>query len=176
MIANLYTKRLQLKKITTKDSAKLFKIWSDPNVTKFMNIDNFTNENQTRDMIDFLNKLAQDKKAIRFSIFKLESDELIGSCGYNLLDFKNAKAEIGYEIAKDFWGKGYAPESISSLITYGFDSLNLHRIEAKVEPENMNSIKVLQKLNFTFEGKLRQCEKSKGKFIDLNIYSKLRTD
>ncbi|MEC2715766.1 GNAT family protein, partial [Bacillus cereus] len=48
--------------------------------------------------------------------------------------------------------------------------------EAKVEPENLNSIKVLQKLQFTFEGTLRKSEISAGKLIDLNIYSKLITD
>ncbi|UOB66527.1 GNAT family N-acetyltransferase, partial [Bacillus thuringiensis] len=49
-------------------------------------------------------------------------------------------------------------------------------VEAKVEPANVNSIKVLEKLNFTFEGTLRKSEKSAGKLIDLNIYSKLISD
>ncbi|MBE1553526.1 GNAT family N-acetyltransferase [Sporosarcina limicola] len=176
MITELHTERLYLRKMKESDSSSLFTIWSDPDVTKFMNISSFTDENQAKDMINLLNELSQDNKAARFTIIELESNEIIGSCGYNSLDFENAKAEIGYDIARAFWGRGYATEAIYSLLDYAFTSLELNRIEAKVEPENVNSIKLLRKLNFIFEGTLRQSERSKGKFIDLTIYSKLRTD
>ncbi|MEK9197126.1 GNAT family N-acetyltransferase [Ureibacillus sp. FSL E2-3493] len=176
MMTNLYTERLLLRKMRTTDSASLFKIWSDPEVAKFMNIDPFTEESQAVNMITHLDKLAHDNKAIRFSIIKLSTNELIGSCGYNFLDFENEKAEIGYDIAKEHWGNGYAPEAISALVENAFNTLNLNRVEAKVEPENINSIKVLEKLNFTWEGTLRQTEKSKGKYIDLKIFSKLKSD
>ncbi|WP_054022962.1 GNAT family N-acetyltransferase [Bacillus sp. FJAT-28004] len=176
MITELHTERLYLRKMKVSDSSSLFKIWSDPDVTKFMNVSCFTNENQAKEMITLLDDLSQDGKAIRFSIIKIESNEIIGSCGYNSLDIENAKAEIGYDIAKSFWGRGYASEAISSLLDYAFSSLKMNRIEAKVEPENVNSIKLLQKLNFTFEGTLRQYERVDGKFNDLNIYSKLISD
>jgi len=176
LIKELYTERLFLRKMTTSDSESLFKIWSDPEVTKFMNINSFNNISQAKEMINLLDKLSQEKRAIRYSIIELESNQIIGSCGYNSIDFENAKVEIGYDISKAYWGKGYAPEAISSLIEYAFNSLNINRIEAKVEPENINSIKVLRKLNFTFEGTMRKCEKSNGKFIDLSLYSKLVTD
>ncbi len=176
MITELQTERLVLRKIKVSDSASLFKIWSDPEVTKFMNINRFTDERQAVDMIKLLERLSKENRAIRYTIIELESEQIIGSCGFNFLDFKNAKAEIGYDISKAFWGKGYAPEAILSLVDYAFDTLDFNRIEAKVEPENINSIKVLQKLNFTFEGTMRKCEKSKDKWIDLSIYSKLITD
>jgi ribosomal-protein-alanine N-acetyltransferase len=176
LITELHTERLHLRKMNASDSSSLFKIWSDPDVTEFMNVSCFTDKNQAEDMIRLLDELAQNNKAIRFSIIELESNEIIGSCGYNSLDFENAKAEIGCDIAKAFWGKGYASEAICSLLDYAFSSLKLNRIEAKVEPENVKSIKVLQKLNFTFEGTLRQYEKSKEKFNDLNMYSKLIKD
>ncbi|KEK24610.1 GNAT family N-acetyltransferase [Bacillus gaemokensis] len=176
MITELQTKRLILRKMQASDSASLFAIWSDPEVTKFMNINSFTDESQAVEMIEILDKLSLENRAIRYSIIELESNKIIGSCGYNSLDFKNAKAEIGYDISKAFWGKGYAPEAILALIDYAFSTLGFNRIEAKAEPENINSIKVLQKLNFTFEGTMRMCEKSKEKFIDLSIYSKLMTD
>lgn len=76
---------------------------------------------------------------------------IIGSCGYNFIDFENSKVEIGYDIGKAYRGNGYAPEAIQSILDYSFNSLNMNRIEAKVELEDFNSIKVLQKLNFTFE-------------------------
>jgi ribosomal-protein-alanine N-acetyltransferase len=176
LITELHTERLHLRKMEVSDSSSLFQIWSDPDVTRFMNISSFKDENQARDMIELLNELALDNKAVRFAIIELESNKIIGSCGYNSLDFDNEKAEIGYDIAKASWGRGYASEAICSLLDYAFSDLKLNRIEAKVEPENVNSIHVLQKLNFKFEGTLRQCERSEGKFNDLNMYSKLITD
>lgn len=176
MIQGLYTERLYLRKLKESDSLALFEIWSDPCVTKFMNISHFTEEKQAKDMIRFLNKLTLENKAARFTIIELESNCIIGSCGYNTLDLQHSKAEIGYELSRAYWGRGYASEAISCLLKYAFLDLNLNRIEAKVEPSNINSIKVLQRLKFTFEGTLRQVEKSKGKFIDLNMYSKLRKD
>ncbi|WP_018754950.1 GNAT family N-acetyltransferase [Paenibacillus terrigena] len=176
MITELHTERLHLRKMKVSDSSSLFKIWSDPDVTKFMNVSRFTDENQAKEMINLLDDLSRDSKAIRFSIIKKESNEIIGSCGYNSFDFENEKAEIGYDIAKSFWGRGYASEAICALLDHAFSSLKLNRIEAKVDPENVNSIKLLQKLNFTFEGTLRQYERVEEKFNDLNIYSKLISD
>lgn len=170
------TQRLYLRKMEVLDSPSLFKIWSDPDVTKFMNIAHFTHEGQAIEMIEILEKLAHVNQAIRFSMIELKSNEIIGTCGFNSIDIENAKAEIGYDIAKVYWGRGYAPEGIDALLSYAFETLELNRIEAKVEPANVNSIKVLQKLNFTFEGTLRQYEKSKGNYIDINMYSLLKTD
>lgn len=177
LITNLLrTKRLYLRKITEADSPDLFRIWSNPDVTKFMNIANFSDEHQAKEMINFLNDLSAQNKAVRYTIIEAKTNQIIGSCGFNTLDYENSKAEIGYELDHSFWGKGYGTEAVSCLIDYAFKHLNFIRIEAKVEPENLQSIKVLQKLNFTFEGTLRKSEKSKDKFIDLTIYSKLNTD
>ncbi|WP_046946179.1 GNAT family N-acetyltransferase, partial [Bacillus cereus] len=126
MITELYTQRLHLRKTKESDSLSLFKIWSDPDVTEFMNIINFTTEDQAKDMIRFLNELAQSNKALRFTIIEAKSNQIIGSCGYNFLDFENSKTEIGYDISKAFWGKGYAPEAISALLDYAFTNLKLN--------------------------------------------------
>lgn len=175
-ITHLSTKRLTLRKMELADAAMLFQIWSNPEVTKFMNIDHFTDQTEARDMIVLLNNLAEEQKAIRYSIIEAESNRIIGSCGFNSLDLDHAKAEIGYDIHFDFWGNGYASEAISCLIDNAFHHLKLHRLEAKVQPENINSAKVLKKLKFTLEGTLRESEKSKGKWIDLDLYSLLATD
>ncbi|MGP4064282.1 GNAT family N-acetyltransferase [Oceanobacillus sp. M65] len=176
MINELITKRLTLRKMQEKDSAGLFAVWSDPSVTRFMNIPAFTGEDQAKEMINFLAELAHENKALRYTIRTKDSGQIIGSCGYNTIDFANGKTELGYELAKGHWGKGYASEAIRELMNYAFEELNLHRIEAKVEPENKNSIRLLQNLEFTFEGTLRDAEKAKGRFVDLAMYAKLSTD
>ncbi|PAD27480.1 GNAT family N-acetyltransferase [Niallia circulans] len=176
LITELHTTRLLLRKMRASDSTSLFPIWSDPEVTKFMNIDSFTEESQAKEMIFFLDELSKEDKAIRYAIIELESNQIIGSCGFNFIDFENEKAEIGYELSKLYWGQGYAKEAISCLIQSAFTDLHLNRIEAKIEPDNINSIKLIEKLSFTYEGTLRKAEKAKNRFIDLRLYSLLATD
>ncbi len=94
MIKELNTERLYVRRIEVSDSPSLFKIWSDPDVTKFMNISSFTQEAQAKEMIELLENLAEDRKAIRFSMIERKSGEIIGTCGFNFIDFENAKAEI----------------------------------------------------------------------------------
>ncbi|OXS75499.1 GNAT family N-acetyltransferase [Lysinibacillus sp. KCTC 33748] len=171
MIEQMNTKRLYLRKMQMADAHSLFNIWSDPEVTKFMNITNFAHEEQAKEMIELFDQLAEEHKAIRLTIIEKESNEIIGSCGFNSFDEESATAEIGYDIAKAYWGKGYAPECISALMDYAFTTLNITKIEAKIEPGNSNSIKVVEKLNFTFEGTFQEYEESKESFYDINVYS-----
>ncbi|MGG1661801.1 GNAT family N-acetyltransferase [Brevibacillus sp. NRS-1366] len=169
------SERLLLRPMQLNDAPFLFGFWSDPMVTKHMNV-SFTDVSQAQQMIELLQGLFTENKAIRWTILLKHSNEVIGSCGFNYLDYENERAEIGYDLGYPYWGKGYAPEAIRALISFGFESLRLNRVEAKVEPENLNSIKVLKKLRFVEEGKLRQYEKSKGEFVDLIMFSLLRTE
>lgn len=170
------SERLLVRPMQLDDAPSLFKFWSDPMVTKHMNIEAFTDISQAQEMIVLLQKLFTENKAIRWTILLKDSNEIIGSIGFNYLDYENERAEIGYDLGYSYWGKGYATEAIRAVTSYGFESLHLNRVEAKVDPDNLNSIKVLKKLRFVEEGKLRQYEKSNGKFVDLIMLSMLRTE
>ncbi|MDP1392850.1 GNAT family N-acetyltransferase [Lysinibacillus capsici] len=153
MIENIDTERLRLQKMEKADAKSLLTIWSDPDVTKYMNITQFTQEEQALEMIELLEQLAKQHKAIRFSIFEKASNHIIGSCGFNMLDYDNALTEIGYDLGKEYWGKGYATEAITALIDYAFKHLKMETIVAEVDAANINSIKVLKKLNFIYQEK-----------------------
>ncbi|MFS0838532.1 GNAT family N-acetyltransferase [Paenibacillus sp. 1P03SA] len=174
----LISERLLLRTMTETDAPRLFQIWSSPDVTKFMNIEPFTEIKQAADMIDFLNGLARENKAVRYAVTDRQSGAIIGSCGFNELDYEQRRAEIGYDLDRAFWGKEYAPEAIGCLLAYAFDELEMDRIDAKVEPENVNSIKVLGKLRFTFAGTLRREEdaESAPSAPLLNLYTRSRED
>jgi len=172
----IITERLLVRPMQLDDAPSLFEFWSDPMVSKFMNIEAFTDISQAQQMIVMLQRLFTENKAIRWTILLKDSNEIIGSIGFNYLDYENERAEIGYDLGYSYWGKGYATEAIRALTSYGFESLRLNRVEAKVDPDNLNSIKVLKKLRFVEEGKLRQYEKSKGEFVDLIMFSMLRTE
>ncbi len=173
---HLETQRLRLKPIELNDAPSLFTFWSDPIVSKHMNIETFLEVSQAEQMILLLQKLSVEQKACRWTIILKHTSQVIGSCGFNYFDLANERTEIGYDLGYPFWGNGYVPEALQSLLSFGFHELGLNRIEAKVEPENVNSRKVLKKLHFVEEGTLRQYEKSKGQFVDLIMFSVLRND
>ena len=104
------------------------------------------------------------RDAIRWAIELVEQGEMIGTVGLLRFDFEHRHAEIGYEIARRWWGRGLTPEAAAAVIRYGFSVLGLHRIEAGVLPGNEASVRVLQKLGFNEEGTRRDYLYSKGRF------------
>ena len=176
MQSELKSKRLILIQSDVSHASDLFSFWTDPEVSKFMNMESFTTQEEVIDMIEFTNQLAAMNQSIRYTIFLKESNQMIGSCGFNYIDFENERAEIGYDLGKEYWGNGFAFEAVSALMSYWFHDLGLNRIEARVVPENLRSIRLLNNLGFHFEGILRQSEKSNGDFIDVMVYSRLKMD
>lgn len=86
------------------------------------------------------------------------------------------RAEVGFELSKDYWGMGIASEALEAVIKFGFHHDQLERIEALIEPANLPSQKLVEKQGFIREGLLRHYEYTCGKFDDLYMYSVLRGD
>src|SRR6476620_10743158 len=167
MQSELKSKRLILIQSDVSHASDLFAFWTDPEVSKFMNIEPISTVDEVIDMINFTNQLAILNQSIRYTIFLKESNQIIGSCAFNDIDFGNERAEIGYDLGREYWGNGFAFEAISALMNYWFHELGLNRLEARVIPENLPSIRLLNNIGFHFEGILRQSEKSNVCFIDV---------
>jgi len=118
----------------------------------------------------FLNNLSKDHN---YSIIDLETNELIGNCGFMDIDYINQTAEIGVFIGnKTFWNKGYGVEALSLLIDYGFKALNFNNIMLKVYDYNKGAIKCYEKIGFKYIGKrrealLRDLEKHNIVYMDI---------
>lgn len=170
------TKRLILRKISLNDAQTLFKYWSDPQVTQYLNLNTFKNIEQSLKMIGLLNSLYTKGKGIRWAIALKKNNIVIGTCGYNSWIKKSSRGEIGYELGREYWGNGYATEAVQKIIEYGFKTMNLNRIEAFTVPEAVSSVHLLEKLGFKKEGVLREYGYLNGKFLDENVYSLLKRD
>lgn len=102
--------------------------------------------------------------------------QIIGMISLMNVSEKNRNAEIGYWLGKKYWGKGYATEAVSLILRYGFKELKLFRIWARVFHPNLTSIRLLEKVGFTLEGRLRNNIKKSGRWLDELCYGILKTE
>ncbi|SEW57290.1 GNAT family N-acetyltransferase [Chitinophaga arvensicola] len=173
----LSTSHLVLRPIEDKDTAALFRHFSKDAVTKYMDIDSFSNISEASHIIQFFRESLEKEEGMRWAItFKEKEEELLGTCGYHKISKVHFKAEIGYDLHPDYWGKGIMKEAISAMLSYGYEELQYNRIEAFVDPENIASSKLLSSLGFRYEGFLRDAFFEKGKFVNAELYSLLRQE
>ncbi|NGP45885.1 GNAT family N-acetyltransferase [Bacillaceae bacterium SIJ1] len=169
------TERLTLVPISQAHADVLFTYWSDDEVTRYMNIVPMKKIDEARQMIEMLDQYADQGNAVRYALV-LGDGQVVGSVGLNAIDTLNDGAEIGYDVGKPYWRQGYGKEALNALINFAFDTLQVNRLEAKVIPDNMPSLALLEKLGFEKEGCLREKEKTETGYSDLYLYSLLRKD
>lgn len=115
-------------------------------------------------------------KNYTFLIESKDGDNFIGLFGFKIGNEKYKRGEVWFKLHKSSWNKGYGTECLKAIIKFGFESLNLHRIEAGCAVENIGSIKVLEKSGLIREGRGRQVLPLKSGWSDNFEYSILDTD
>ena len=169
----LSTERLLLRKIIAADQVTIFKGLSDPAVIKYYGV-SYTSLEATAKQMKFYDDLLKEGTGIWWAVcFKKPAADMIGACGFNYLNRKHKKMEIGYWLLPPYFGKGIMTEAVTAIINYAFATMNIHRIEAVVEAGNDDSTKLLKTLNFTYEGTLVDSEIKNGKFISLQSWALL---
>ncbi len=113
--------------------------------------------------------------ALRYYVYlKEDPDTIIGSVNFfRIQPAPFSSASIGYKLHHNFWGNGYATEACAAAITILFSIYNIHRLEARVAPENTASIRLLERMNFTYEGTEQKSVEVQGEFKDHRRYSLL---
>lgn len=117
-------------------------------------------------------------KALRYYIYlRNQPDTIIGSVNFFRMEHGPfSKTSIGYKLDANYHGRGYATEACRASIPVIFSNYNIHRIEARVAPDNTPSIKLLEGLGFRFEGIEYQSVEVNGVFTDHYRYSLLASD
>jgi [ribosomal protein S5]-alanine N-acetyltransferase len=176
---NLKTERLTLRPFVATDAPALFTIFAEPQVARYLSepawahID-IAHARIARD----IDALAQ-AKYLCLGIFLSSDDALLGECW--LFNFKDQcrRAEVGYSLGLNAWGRGYMHEALVALLSFGFGQLKLNRIEADIDPRNPRnsaSAKSLERLGFKHEGHLRERWIVDGEVSDSGIYGLLARD
>ena len=173
LFPELQTGRLDLIEIKQIHLRDLFKLFGNDSVTEYYNMKTLEEEKEAQKLIDWFQSRFKDKLGIRWGISLKGENNIIGTIGFNNFT-KGHRANIGYDLQKDFWNKGYITEALKAVIKFGFEELEINRIEAEVMPGNIISEKVLDKLNFRKEGLLREWMLWNGKHYDMIMYSLIR--
>ncbi|KYG32257.1 GNAT family N-acetyltransferase [Alkalihalobacillus trypoxylicola] len=174
MFPTLETERLILREITKGDTNAIFTCFSNEFVTRFYGQETLLNIEQAEAMVNFFETNYKQKRGIRWGIEMKGYSEIIGTIGFNAWSPKHKRAEIGYEIHPDHWGKGYAFEALSKVIQHGFEEMRLTRIGAIVFIDNIASNKLLSKIGFRKEGILREYMYQNNQSYDTYVYSLLK--
>jgi RimJ/RimL family protein N-acetyltransferase len=157
-----------LKKFTSSNISDFMEWATDAEVTKYMMWNTYNSIHEAE--VFFANVVADHPwfKAICFEGKVIGSITLDKGKGNH-----SCKAELGYVIARKYWGKGVATQAIKMTIQTGFKDLNVERIEAYIDPSNIASQRVLEKNGFEREGILRNFILHKGILSDRYIYASL---
>lgn len=171
----LETDRLILRKITKHDIKDLLFLRSNADVMLYLDT---AKANGTREIKDLITKIDTGLKmntAIGWGISLKDTEELIGTISYHRIEKDHHRAEIGYILKPAYWQKGITSEALTSIIAYGFYKMNLHSIEATVNPANKGSIRLLEKSGFIKEAYFKENHCYNGVFLDSAVYSLLKS-
>jgi len=152
MFNELKTERLKLRRIREEDAETIFELWcQDSDICKYMTWIPHSNISITKAFIGFCLK-GPEFDHHTWLIEEIETNNIVGCFDAT----KNQhKVDVGYLIAKQYWGKGYMSEALSSFISKAFELNDVYRVSAVCDVENEASKKVMEKVGMTYEGLLK---------------------
>lgn len=169
------TERLVLRQFTLADIPGILRLRSEDKVSKYITRPNLNNEEDTTAYINKMNTGIANNESVIWGITMKGVDKVMGSiCLWHILK-EDYRAEVGYEMHPDYWGKGIMQEASAAIINYGFSTMGLHSIEAIVNPDNAASIKLLERNRFVKEAHFKENYFYKGEFRDTAVYSLLNS-
>jgi len=170
----LQTQRLLLRKIEQQDAAEIFFLRSDEEVLRFIGKEPAKNIKEAEEFIKKIGQAAETGDSIMWGItLKEDPSALIGTICYWRIQKENYRAEMGYVLHPGYWRRGFMKEAIHEIIEYGFKTMGLHSIEARIHADNAASAASLESSGFVREGYLKEEFFFQGKFLDTVIYSRL---
>lgn len=165
------TERLILRRFELSDAENMYKNWaSDSEVTKYLTWPTHSSVEISRKVIDMWIKDYDDDKNYQWCIELKSTGEAIGSIG--VVNFKESieAVEIGYCIGREYWNKGITTEALNALIKFFFEEVGVNRIEARHDPVNSGSGKVMLKCGLKYEGTKIKADRNNSGICDVAMY------
>lgn len=168
------TNRLTLREIRLDDAKRIFDMRSNGRVNTFIARPNMQKQEDAVGLAERTINAFKNKQAIGWAGILRDNNEIIGTCGFNMIDSYNLRAEIGGEMATEYWGKNIATEAVMAIIQFGLEEMNLHSIEAKVSPNNRGAIYLMEQIGFKKEAHYKDRILFNNTFSDMAVYTLLK--
>ena len=168
----LQGKLVRLRPIEREDLPRYIQWVNDPEILAYFGTYLPYNLAKEEAWFDGMNK---DASVINFAI-EYEGRH-VGGCGFIGIDHRNQSAEVGLFIGdKDLWDRGLGQDALRTMLDYGFDQLNFHRIYLRVFAENARGVHAYEKIGFVHEGRFRETNWRHGRWQDMLVMSILRRE
>ncbi|PYY84801.1 GNAT family N-acetyltransferase [Pseudomonas sp. TKO26] len=171
------TPRLILRELVPSDIPALFAIHSDAEAMQWFGTDPITDYQQAEQLLAlFASWRTLPNPGVRWGIERHAEPGLLGTCGLCKWNRQWRSCAIGFELARAAQGQGLMTEALEAILDWGFAHMTLNRIEAQVHPQNLASLRLLERMGFVREGLSRQAGYWLGAHHDLVQYGLLRAD
>jgi [ribosomal protein S5]-alanine N-acetyltransferase len=170
------TERLTLRLVEEADLTPLLAINADDSVTRYLPYESWKGIADAQAWLGRASVRFTEGEAGQFVIEHRGSRQVIGTTLLFRFDKSNARAEVGYALSRTYWGAGYMLEAMKAFVAFAFEQVSLRRLEAEIDPRNLSSAKLLERLGFVREGHLRERWAMKGEVTDSGLYGLLRTE
>ncbi|MCC6612245.1 MAG: GNAT family N-acetyltransferase [Anaerolineae bacterium] len=174
----LETPRLRLREMLPEDAGGMMSFRGEYEVTKYNSGAPYQDIAQARAAIEGIADDFATRRTLRWGIVLKEAgdDAIVGQIGYNYWARRDHRAAVGFDLARIYWGRGLMTEALHAVVQFGFERMQLNRIDADADDENIASQRVLTKVGFVREGLQRQQYYEDGTFHDLAIFGLLKQD
>lgn len=165
-----------MRKIQFSDAEAIFGMRNNQRVNQFIGRARMVDPEQAHELMDKVENAYGNKEGLAWAGILRDQGSIVGTCGFNRFEWENKRAEIGGELATEYWGKGIPVEAVQAIVNFGFEGLGLQAIEAKVSPDNRGAIFLLTHLGFQKEAHFENRYLFQGEFYDLAVYTLQKPD
>lgn len=173
-LPTLETERLILRKMVLNDAEAVFAYASNSEVSRYTLWETHRSIEDSRAFLEFATQKYENGGEPDWGIVYRGNGCLVGACGLVNWEAEHARAEVGFVLSREYWGRGLMSEAVQAILRFGFERMNLNRIEARCIAENAASARVMEKAGMVYEGTLRQREYIKGAYRDIKLYAILK--
>lgn len=174
-LPTLATSRLRLRHPRPTDADDILTIFGDAEVMRYWSHGPLEDRQAALDYLAGIDTGFAARALFQWAVTRPEEDRLIGTVTLFQWSRQNRRAEIGFILGRAHWGHGYAAEAARAVLRFGFERMDLHRVEADVDPANAGSVRLLERLGFRREGYLRERWFTYGRWSDSALYGLLRS-
>ncbi|MBP2651714.1 MAG: GCN5-related N-acetyltransferase [Firmicutes bacterium] len=174
---SIETERLILRKFEYADDENMLKYWvSDPSIQSMYSEPVYTTKEEVKELLNKYISAYEKDNYYRWAIILKDIGECIGQIAYFLVNSENHFAEIEYCIGNQFQRRDLATEATKAVIQFGFNKVNLHKVQICHKSINIASRRVIEKCGFVYEGTLRDFFYVDGEYVDRLYYSILKNE